>query len=179
MAGMGFFRRLLGRDDREAMDLWAAPASAPATPPKPGDLVLVDPGRKKIEVIKIVREAAGLGLKEAKDFVESAPVVVDPSMRSELERAGATVEFFGGIVPPPPPAVPPTTQWGAGTDVRLLDAGKNKIQVIKVVREASGLGLREAKELVESAPTLLVAGLNPDAAAALRRDLERAGAVCA
>jgi large subunit ribosomal protein L7/L12 len=45
-----------------------------------------------------------------------------------------------------------------------------------VVREASGLGLREAKDLVEAAPTLLASGLSPDAAAALRRDLQAAGA---
>ena len=44
------------------------------------------------------------------------------------------------------------------------------------MREASGLGLKEAKDLVESAPALIVSGLSPDAAAALRRDLEAAGA---
>ncbi|WP_372517902.1 ribosomal protein bL12 [Solirubrobacter phytolaccae] len=73
-----------------------------------------------------------------------------------------------------PPA--PTTPTAGGGSVFLAEVGPKKIAVIKVVREASGLGLREAKDLVESAPTLIVSGLSPEAAAALRRDLESAGA---
>ena len=58
----------------------------------------------------------------------------------------------------------------------LTEIGPNKIPVIKVVRELTGLGLKEAKDLVESAPALIVSGLSPEGAAALRRDLEAAGA---
>ena len=73
------------------------------------------------------------------------------------------------------PAVPRSSAPRAG-ELTLLDASPKKIQVIKVVREASGLGLKEAKDLVESAPALIVSGLSPEDAAALRRDLEAAGA---
>jgi len=77
--------------------------------------------------------------------------------------------------PPVPDTQAPTADGGSGS-VFLADIGPKKIHVIKVVREASGLGLREAKDLVEAAPTLIVTGLSADAAAALRRKLEAAGA---
>jgi len=61
-------------------------------------------------------------------------------------------------------------------DVVLKGFGSNKIAVIKVVREKTGLGLKEAKELVESAPKALKEGLSKADAEALQKDLEAAGA---
>src|ERR1700754_3247945 len=62
-------------------------------------------------------------------------------------------------------------------DVVLEGAGEKKIQVIKVVREVvSGLGLKEAKELVESAPKNLLEGVSKEAAEAAKAKLEEAGA---
>lgn len=61
-------------------------------------------------------------------------------------------------------------------DVNLVDAGANKIAVIKVVKEALGLGLKEAKDLVDAAPSTLKAGLKKDEAEALKKQLEEAGA---
>ncbi len=62
-------------------------------------------------------------------------------------------------------------------NVVLEAAGEKKIQVIKVVREVvSGLGLKEAKELVESAPKALLEGVNKEAADAAKAKLEEAGA---
>lgn len=61
-------------------------------------------------------------------------------------------------------------------DVHLTDIGANKINVIKVVREAIGLGLKEAKDLVESAPAVLKEGLPKADADALKKKLEEAGA---
>ncbi|APT89953.1 50S ribosomal protein L7 [Corynebacterium sphenisci DSM 44792] len=62
-------------------------------------------------------------------------------------------------------------------DVVLEDAGAKKIGVIKAVREiVSGLGLKEAKELVESAPKAIVEGANKDDAEAAKAKLEEAGA---
>ncbi len=58
----------------------------------------------------------------------------------------------------------------------LAEFGANKIQVIKVVREITGLGLKEAKELVESAPKAVKEGVNKDEAEALKAKLEEAGA---
>ena len=61
-------------------------------------------------------------------------------------------------------------------DVVLTEAGANKIAVIKVVREATGLGLKEAKEMVEAAPKAIKEGAPKEEAEALKAKLEEAGA---
>lgn len=61
-------------------------------------------------------------------------------------------------------------------DVVLAEAGANKVAVIKAVRGATGLGLKEAKDLVESAPTNLKEGISKAEAEALKKELEEAGA---
>ena len=62
-------------------------------------------------------------------------------------------------------------------DVVLKEAGANKIQVIKVVRDATGLGLKEAKELVDGAPKTVKEGASKDEAEDLKAKFEAAGAV--
>ena len=61
-------------------------------------------------------------------------------------------------------------------EVILAEAGPNKINVIKAVREITGLGLKEAKDLVEAAPKSVKAGISKDDAAAAKKKLEDAGA---
>ena len=61
--------------------------------------------------------------------------------------------------------------------VTLKEAGAKKIQVIKVVRELTGLGLKEAKDLVDGAPQAVKAGVSKDEAAAVKAKLEEQGAV--
>lgn len=63
--------------------------------------------------------------------------------------------------------------------VTLTDIGANKINVIKIVRELTNLGLREAKELVESAPVAVREGITKDDAAETKTKLEEAGASAA
>ena len=60
--------------------------------------------------------------------------------------------------------------------VTLTEVGTNKINVIKVVREITSLGLKEAKDLVESAPKSLKEGVNKDEAAAIQKKFEEVGA---
>src|SRR5688500_14017156 len=60
--------------------------------------------------------------------------------------------------------------------VTLTDIGGNKINVIKVVREVTSLGLKEAKDLVESAPKPIKEGVSKDEAAAIKKKFEDAGA---
>ena len=62
-------------------------------------------------------------------------------------------------------------------NVVLKDAGANKIQVIKVVRDATGLGLKEAKELVDGAPKTVKEGVNKDEAEELKAKFTEVGAV--
>ncbi|HEY6220522.1 MAG TPA: 50S ribosomal protein L7/L12 [Gemmatimonadaceae bacterium] len=61
-------------------------------------------------------------------------------------------------------------------DVMLKDAGGKKIQVIKVVREITGLGLKEAKDMVDGAPQTVKAGVSKDEAAQIKAKLEEQGA---
>ena len=60
--------------------------------------------------------------------------------------------------------------------VHLVTAGEKKINVIKVVREVTSLGLKEAKDLVDSAPKLVKEGLSKDEAAAIKKKFEEVGA---
>ncbi len=62
-------------------------------------------------------------------------------------------------------------------DVVLKEAGANKLQVVKAVKEACGLGLKEAKELVDGAPSTLKEGMSKDEAENLKKAIEEAGAV--
>ena len=79
----------------------AGPADAAAEEKDEFDVVLASFGDKKVGVIKAVREATGLGLKEAKDLVESAPAPIKEGaskdeaeeLKKKLEEAGATVEL--------------------------------------------------------------------------------------
>ena len=78
----------------------------------------------------------------------------------------------GGGAAAPAAAVEEKTEF----DVQLKDAGAKKIQVIKVVREITGLGLKEAKDLVDGAPQTVKAGVSKDEAATLKAKLEEQGA---
>lgn len=60
-------------------------------------------------------------------------------------------------------------------DVELTDGGANKIAVIKVVKEALGLGLKEAKDMVDGAPAVMKAGMKKEEADALKAKVEEAG----
>ncbi|MDR1764664.1 MAG: 50S ribosomal protein L7/L12 [Lachnospiraceae bacterium] len=61
-------------------------------------------------------------------------------------------------------------------DVELTEVGPNKVKVIKVVREATGLGLKEAKDVVDSAPKAVKTGISKEEAEALKASLEAEGA---
>ncbi len=104
------------------------------------------------------------------------------------ERIKALEEAFGvsatavAAAAPAAGAAAPTDGAGAEAeeqtsfDVILSGAGDKKIQVIKVVRAATGLGLKEAKALVDEAPKPVKEGVDKEEAAKLKADLEEAGA---
>ena len=79
----------------------AAPAAAATEEKTDFDVILANFGAKKLDVIKVVREITGLGLKEAKELVESAPKAIKEgatkedaeALKAQLEAAGATVEL--------------------------------------------------------------------------------------
>ena len=76
-------------------------------------------------------------------------------------------------------AAAPAAEEQTEFDVVLKEAGGKKIQVIKVVREITGLGLKEAKDLVDGAPQSVKAGVSKDEAAQIKAKFEEPGAVTA
>lgn len=121
---------------------------------------LTEMGPNKIQVIKAVREVTALGLKDAKDLVESAPKLVKDGLSkaeadaavAKLVAAGAKAEVRSADAGTSAAAAPATVApAGAGFSVKLESFGTSKIMCIKVVRDATGLGLADTKKLVESA----------------------------
>jgi large subunit ribosomal protein L7/L12 len=86
--------------------------------------------------------------------------------------AAAPVMMAGPVGAAPTEAAPPQTEF----DVVLEAIGANKINVIKVVRAATSLGLKEAKDLVEAAPKEIKTGISKEDAEKLKKELEDAGA---
>ena len=86
--------------------------------------------------------------------------------------AAAPVAVAGGAAEAAAPAAEEKTEF----DVILASDGGKKLPVIKVVREITGLGLKEAKELVEGAPKAVKEGVSKDEAESVKKQLEEAGA---
>jgi len=89
-----------------------------------------------------------------------------------IEPAAAAVAVAGPAADAAPAAEEKTT-----FDVILKEAGGAKLAVVKLVKDLTGLGLKEAKDLVDGAPKELKAGVTKDEAEALKKQLEEAGAV--
>lgn len=119
------------------------------------------------KITKLGDELAGLSLKEAVDLGD----YLKETYGIEAAAGGAVVMAGpgggGGA-----PAAEEKTEF----DVILKAAGAEKIKVIKVVREATGLGLKEAKDLVDGAPKPVKEGLAKADAEAAKKKLEEAGA---
>ena len=89
-----------------------------------------------------------------------------------IEPAAAAVSVAAGPAAGPAEAAEEKTSF----DVVLKSAGAAKLQVVKAVKEACGLGLKEAKDLVDGAPKTLKEGVSKDDAEALKKAIEAAGA---
>jgi large subunit ribosomal protein L7/L12 len=76
-------------------------------------------------------------------------------------------------------AAAPAAEEKTEFDVVMSSFGENKVAVIKVVRAVTGLGLKEAKDLVESAPSTIKEGVSKDEAESVKKQLEEAGAAAA
>jgi large subunit ribosomal protein L7/L12 len=75
----------------------------------------------------------------------------------------------------PAAAAGPAEEEKSTASVELTDAGANKIAIIKVVKEVLGLGLKEAKDLVDAAPSMIKADMKKEEAADLKKKIEDAG----
>ena len=102
--------------------------------------------------------------------------IASKSVSEIVELISAMEEKFGVSAAAAVAAAPAAVEEKTEFDVVLADAGANKVAVIKAVRGATGLGLKEAKDLVESAPAALKEGISKAEAEALKKELEEAGA---
>ena len=112
------------------------------------------------EIIDAVKE---LSVMELNDLVKAAE-----------EEFG--VSASAGVVVAAAGAAAPAEEEKAEFNVELTEVGPNKIKVIKVVREITGLGLKEAKDLVESAPKNVKEGAPKEEAEEIQKKLEAEGA---
>lgn len=92
------------------------------------------------------------------------------------EKFGVSAAAAAVAVAAGPAADAPAAEAKTEFDVVLADFGANKIKVIKVIREITGLGLKEAKDLVESAPKAVKTGVTKDEAEELKKKIEETGA---
>ena len=120
------------------------------------------------EIIEVIK---GLSVLELNDLVKACEEEFGVSA-----AAGVVVAAAG---------LPAGTRTGAGAaageektefDVELTEAGANKVKVIKVVREITGLGLKEAKEVVDGAPKVVKEGASKEEAEDIKKKLEEVGA---
>lgn len=117
----------------------------------------------KEDVLEFISNLSVLELSElVKEFEEKFGVSAAPVMVAG--GAGATA---GGAA-----AAEEKTEF----NIVLVDSGDKKINVIKVVRALTGLGLKEAKDAVEGTPSVLKEGVSKDEAEAAKKELEEAGA---
>lgn len=118
-----------------------------------------------------------------KDFAEQ---LVNLTVKEVNELAAILKEEYG--IEPAAAAVAVATGGGAGADapaaeeqtefdVILKDAGASKLAVVKLVKELTGLGLKEAKDIVDAAPKPVKEGVSKDEAEGIKKSLEEAGAV--
>ena len=86
------------------------------------------------------------------------------------------VSAAAGVVVAGPAVAAEEVEEKTEFDVELQEAGASKVKVIKIVREVTGLGLKEAKDLVDSAPKVVKEQLDKEAAEELKKKLEEVGA---
>ena len=115
------------------------------------------------KITAIVEEIKGLSILELKELVKAV------EEEFGVSAAPVAAVAVGGAAAP---AVEEKTEF----DVILKGAGSSKLGVIKVVREITGLGLKGAKDLVESAPKAIKEGVSKEEADKIKADLEAAGA---
>jgi len=119
------------------------------------------------DVQKIAEEIGGLTLLEARDLVKT--------LEEKLGVKAAAPMAVAAVAAPGATAEAAPAEEKTEFDVVLTGFGDKKIQVIKVVRELTGLGLKEAKDLVEAVPKPVKEGVSKDEAATVKKKLEEAG----
>jgi large subunit ribosomal protein L7/L12 len=129
------------------------------------------PSERVNQVLELIKEMTILELRDLNKAIEETfgVTAAAPVMMAGAVPAGAAAPGA------PAPAAAPEEEQTEFTVV-LKDFGANKINVIKAIREITNLGLKEAKDLVESAPTNVKEGVSKQEAEEIRKKLTEAGA---
>jgi large subunit ribosomal protein L7/L12 len=117
----------------------------------------------------------GVSKEQVKDFIKNMSLMDAATLVKELEEelgVSAAAPVAAAAAGPAAAAVEEKTEF----NVILAEAGEKKIQVIKVVRELTGLGLKEAKDLVDGAPKPVKEGVSKADAENVKKKLEEQGA---
>ncbi len=115
------------------------------------------------KIAAMIEEIKALTVLELNELVKAIEEEFGVSAAAPVAVAGAA-------------AAAPAAEEKTDFDVILSDVGANKIAVIKVVREITGLGLKEAKDLVDNAPKALKEGASKEEADSIKEKIEAAGA---
>ncbi len=111
------------------------------------------------------------------EFIDTMTILDMSKFIKEFEeRYGVTAAAPVAVAAAAPAAAAAAAEEKTSFDVVLSSAGDKKIQVIKVVRELTGLGLKEAKDLVDGAPKPVKTGVSKEEAASMKEKLEEQGA---
>lgn len=113
---------------------------------------------------EILETIANMSVMEVVELIEA--------MEEKFNVSAAAIAVAAPAAAGAAPAAEEKTEF----DVIMTSFGANKVNVIKVVRELTGLGLKEAKDLVEGAPSTVKEGVNKEQAAEIKKKLEEAGA---
>jgi len=115
--------------------------------------------------------------EQVKDFIKNSSVLELATLVKELEQELGVSAAMPVAVAAGPAGAPAAAAVEEKTEfnVILTDAGDKKIQVIKVVRELTGLGLKEAKDLVDGAPKTVKEGVSKAEAETIKKKIEEVG----
>lgn len=115
--------------------------------------------------------------EEVFEFIDNMTILDMSKFIKEFEeRYGVTAAVPVAVAAMPSAAAAPEVEEKTSFDVILTGAGEKKIQVIKVVRELTSLGLKEAKDLVDGAPKPVKTGVSKEEAESVKAKLEEQGA---
>lgn len=115
-------------------------------------------------------------VEELVEKIGALTLVQASELKSALEEKFGVTASAPMMMGAMPAAAAPVVEEKTEFDVELTDGGAQKLNVIKAIREITGLGLKEAKDLVEGAPKIVKEGTTKDDAEALKKKLEDAGA---
>jgi large subunit ribosomal protein L7/L12 len=130
--------------------------------------------------LKVYKEGRGkmpeITRAEVKEYIKNMSLIEAATLVRELEEElGVTAQAPVSMVASPAGTPQAAQEEQTEFNVVLASAGEKKIQVIKVIRELTSLGLKEAKDLVDGAPNTVKEGVSKDEAMQIKKKIEEAG----